>query len=471
MRSVLGCLAALMLAACGGASDAPGSDAGRGGVGDEVVIPSPLPFARDCSWLTHEDPELMNIFFPDTQAHYWLGVFAIPPGGELWIEGEFPHARYMSFNLYDPTLAPFDGLTDVAITPEAGSRNPFLPGADRTVTQRKYRLRVVSATAPADPAQREPNTLYAGIRGIPMSAGIIMYRIYTPDRGTSLAGNVDLPDFRYYLPGGIEMPVPDSCAFLEQTRLGLGLNAQLAALNLSALPIPLAPTDPLDWKRFHNPALTVAEVLGRAGLALLPVYDPIRQLLLDSGLQGGFMSNRDNSYVAVPINNSAGELVVIASRMPSTPATWENAPRMQPAQLRYLSLCSVDFPTQRYWDCLYDEQLSTLGASNDYIVVVSHADQRPANARPECGVAWLNWGPLSAAALILRNMLPSPDFSAAVQNITELDTEHEVMGPYYPYGGYSTRAAFEALSADPGGDAASCRPDISGLRAGFDSSR
>lgn len=154
------------------------------------------------------------------------------------------------------------------------------------------------------------------------------------------------------------------CAFLEQTRLGLGLNAQLAALNLSALPIPLAPTDPLDWKRFHNPALTVAEVLGRAGLALLPVYDPIRQLLLDSGLQGGFMSNRDNSYVAVPINNSAGELVVIASRMPSTPATWENAPRMQPAQLRYLSLCSVDFPTQRYWDCLYDEQLipCTVGA-------------------------------------------------------------------------------------------------------------
>jgi hypothetical protein len=453
MKRVVSVVLAAWLTACGGGPSTTAPDTGES--------PAPTAFVRDCSWLTHEDPELMNIFFPDTQAHYWLGVFAIPPGGELRVEGEFPHARYMSFNLYDPTLAPFDGLNDLEIQPDAGAVNPFLPGARRDADARRYTLRIVAEPAPEDPAQRAPNTLYAGIEGIPVPGGVIMYRVYVPDRDASLAGNVDLPDFRYFLPGGVELPVPDACAFLEQTRLGLGLNAQLASMNLSAAPIPLSPTDPLDWMRFHNPLLTVIERTGPV-IGDLPIYDALRGIALDSGLQGGFMSNRDNSYIAAAINNSAGELLVFGAQAPTTPATYERVPVMAPAQLRYLSICTVDFPTQRYWDCVYDEQLRR-DAQDRYLVVVSHADQRPANARPECGVTWLNWGPLSAAAVILRNMLPATDFAQAVQNIHALDTEREVMGSYYPYGTYSSRAEFEALSLDPAGDADTCRVDAAAL--------
>lgn len=451
MRIVRAGLLALCLAGCGGNGE-PEAD---------VAPPQAEAFVRDCSWLSHEDPELMNVFFPDTQAHYWLGVFAIPPGGELLLEGEFPHARYMSFNLYDPTLAPFEGINDVSIVPDAGSVNPFVPGAARDGDARRYTLRIVAEAAPEDPAQRAPNTLYAGIEGIPVPGGVIMYRIYVPDEGASLAGNVDLPDFRYFLPGGSELPVPDACAFLEQTRLGSGLNAQLASMNLSVAPIPLSPTDPLDWKRFHNPLLTVVERTGPV-IGDLPIYDTLRGLALDSGLQGGFMSNRDNAYIAAAINNSAGELLVFGAQAPTTPHTYQGAPVMAAAQLRYLSICTVDFPTQRYWDCLYDEQLQRDGQDR-YLVVISHADERPANARPECGVTWLNWGPLSAAAVILRNMLPAPGFLQAVQQIEALDTEREVMQAYYPYGTYTDRAAFEALSIDPQGGADTCRVDASAL--------
>ncbi len=451
-----GMLAALVLclSACGGSGRAPT---------DGAATPPTQSFVRDCSWLSHEDPELMNVFFPDTQAHYWLGVFAIPPGGELLVEGSFPHARYMSFNLYDPTLAPFEGITDLDIEADAGSVNPFLAGARRDTNARKYTLRIVADPAPDDPSQRAANTLYAGINGIPVPAGVLMYRVYVPDQGASLAGDVDLPDFRYFLPGGAELPVPDACAFLEQTRLGLGLNAQLASMNLAALPIPLSPSDPLDWKRFHNPVLTVIERTGPV-IGDLPIYDVLRGVAIDSGLQGGFMSNRDNAYIATAINNSAGELLVFGAQAPTTPSTYDRASVMAPAQLRYLSLCTVDFPTQRYWDCLYDEQLR-LDEEHRYLVVVSHADQRPANARVECGVSWLNWGPLSAAAVILRNMLPAPDFMNAVQNVHALDTEREVMQAYYPYGTYASRAEFEALSIDANGGADTCRVDADALLA------
>ncbi len=37
--------------------------------------------------------------------------------------------------------------------------------------------------------------------------------------------------------------------------------------------------------------------------------------------------------------------------------------------------------------------------------MVSAADQHPANARPECGVTWLAWGPQAQGLLIYRHML------------------------------------------------------------------
>jgi hypothetical protein len=84
-------------------------------------------------------------------------------------------------------------------------------------------------------------------------------------------------------------------------------------------------------------------------------------------------------------------------------------------------------------------------------VVVSKAADRPANATRECGVAWLDWGEngdgagdADYAALIMRNMLVSPDFENAIQRVERPGTEPEVMGPYFPRSDYMTREEFEA---------------------------
>lgn len=466
------------LAGCGMTEQSlPGAAAGSPRAGTPSADPAPAPgaeptpraFARSCHWLVNSDPDLVNIAYPDTAAQYWNAIVPIPPGGELRIRGEFPHARYMSYNVYNATLSSFEGIADVELLPDEGSQNPFLPGADRTASARRYTLRVVANPAPEDPAEREPNTLYAAFPPLPQTAfANLIYRIYINDRGTSLAGNVDLPSFHYVLPGGVEIPIADACALLEQTRLGLGVNELLANADLSALPLDSQAYEPLRWTRFVSAPISLtgmAEGYATPLAGQLPVWAPVQAALFATGLEGGFLSNRDNAYVSATVSQSLGEIAVIAARAPLVPPTFENQAVMAPAQLRYWSLCTNDAPSQRFWDCLYDEQLPQDG-NGDYLLVISRPDRRPANARPECGVAWLNWGPMPSSLLILRHMLPSASFPHAVQNVPPMSgSERQVMADYYPHGGHTSVADFEGLSLDPQGGPETCRVRAEGLRA------
>ena len=140
--------------------------------------------------------------------------------------------------------------------------------------------------------------------------------------------------------------------------------------------------------------------------------------------------------------------------MPTTPHTRNGEPRMGDGQLRYWSLCNNEANSQRYIDCLHDEQARRVSGERA-IVLVSRAADRPANAIAECGVNWLNWGPFSNSLIIYRHMLPRGDFAQAIQRIPGPagDHEREVMGEYYPYGTHLSKAAFEALGCPVDPDA------------------
>ncbi|MDI3258546.1 MAG: hypothetical protein QJR02_02485 [Sinobacteraceae bacterium] len=93
----------------------------------------------------------------------------------------------MSFNLYDELLQPVDALTDFEIQPHTGSANPFPAGADRNTAAGDYRVRLVAAVPPSDPAQRAANTLYSaqnvGAAQLSFSLAVVFYRVYLPDDG------------------------------------------------------------------------------------------------------------------------------------------------------------------------------------------------------------------------------------------------------------------------------------------------
>jgi len=212
--------------------------------------------------LTRLDATTTNVLAVDTNAVYWGGTYGALPGTRIRIEGQYPHSRYMSWNVYDSAARPIDALSDSQLAPDPDSSNPFLPGADRTVTQRSYTAFIEVGPRPAQPA---PNTLYTG----DSQGGTFLYRVYVPDAGRDQKG-------------GVPLPKPD----------------------------------------------------------------------------GG------------------------------------------------------------------------------YTIVVSTAEQRPANARPECGVTWLPWGPQTQGLLIYRHMLADPSFAQAIQNVPQPGAELDTMGDYYPSGEY-----------------------------------
>ena len=80
-------------------------------------------------------------------------------------------------------------------------------------------------------------------------------------------------------------------------------------------------------------------------------------------------------------------------KLPTTPATFDGDPSMGEGQVRYVSFCmNESVKTTRVMDCAYDEQIPT-DDNGYYTIVIRRTEDRPKNAREQCGVAWIEWGP------------------------------------------------------------------------------
>jgi hypothetical protein len=352
--------------------------------------------------LTRLDHTTTNVLALDTNAVYWASPYAAAPGSRIRIEGHYPFARYFSWNVYDPAGRPIDALNDVQLQPD--------PGGART-----YTAWIEFGPAPADPA---PNTMYTG--GSP--AGQFWYRVYVPDEGRDAKGGVPLPKVTLNGPApGIEacretqapyLPTPSVPALPDPTDDGDGYPGR----------------NPPEWRLFESLCGAAIDILldNESGEAFHP------QARERCGDGPGFFSNRDIAYVFTGTSRGFGELLVLRG----------SAPTRQ--QLRYFSFCQYEPATQRVIDCAADHHVP-VGADSRFTVVVSTPEQRPANARPECGVAWIDWGPQPQGLLIYRHMLAEPSFAEAIQNVPAPGAERATMGDYYPEGEYlPDRAAFEA---------------------------
>ena len=148
--------------------------------------------------------------------------------------------------------------------------------------------------------------------------------------------------------------------------------------------------NPPNWRLFENFCGSAVDILldNETGEGM---HDPASQRCGDGP---GFFSNRDIAYVFTGTSRGFGELLVLRGRAP-TFADTRPGPAVMPSdqQLRYWSFCQYAEPaTQRVIDCRSDDRV-TVGADGFYTIVVSTAEQRPANATADCGVSWLPWGP------------------------------------------------------------------------------
>jgi hypothetical protein len=353
---------------------------------------------------TRFDADTVNVLFPDSSAQYWTASYRAVPGTHIRIDGVFPYARYMSWNVYDPLLRPFTHTYDQQLVPNADDPS-------------HYTLYIAF-----DPDFKPgPNVLYVDPSKNP--AGVFTYRVYVPNKGRDITGGVGLPQLTWQ-PNSEGAPAFVSpCRDLEKPSVSTvtPLYAQQDGPE-TGLPMPGRPT-PV-WHKFTN--------LCQAGADLF-FDNPFGDNVPDSGSNpcenfgsGGFLSNMDNAYVYTGISRGHGRMLVIHGKAPTFGLTGK--------QLRYWSFCQNDPYTQRYIACLRDDQVK-VGKDGFYTIVVS----RPSD-RPKCAKNWLPWGPQPWGTLIYRHMLPVPAFSGAIQRAS-YGSEKTSMGDYYPAARYATPAA------------------------------
>lgn len=401
--------------------------------------------------LTRFDTTTLNVLALDTSADYWTGAYVALPGTRIRVEGQFPHARYMSFNTYNTIGRPIDSIYDTQIEPDPGSTNPFLPGADRTVRERDFTVFIEFGAKPAHP---KPNTIYAGVSedGTPSPVGIFWYRIYVPDAGGDRMGKVPLP--RVTLEGANGKPTPqgsNACRYINAPYLDTV--SDLIARNEGTPDLTGALTtfpgrSPPRWRLFKNLAQSLAYLL--TDHTTTEQFAPFAEQIGAGNNAPGFFSNRDISYVFTGSSQGHGKVLLVRGRAPSfpdtrgSPATPGGVERMPSGkQLRYFSFCQYEPATQRNIECRNDDRIA-VDSGGYYNVVVSTPGNRPANATASCGVTWLPWGPFKQGLLIYRHMLAGPSFANAIQQVGEPGRERAVMGDYYPDANYyADKAAFE----------------------------
>lgn len=381
-----------------------------------------------------------NFALLDTGAVYWTTRVVIPEGSSLSLDGEYAYARYLSLTAYNADAEATDALHDVQITPDPGASNPYVPGNARQVGARSYTV----AVTPDDGSGGEQGTTNA-LYVASASGGEItlIYRIYVSDEGRGITGGVALPDPVLTQADGQQLRGQAACDALGADNAILPSTVipdwQYQLLREQAFRAEGFPAEnPAVWYRFFN---TTA-------------YGTCAYFKLCGGQpddSGGVYNNLDNAYIYTFLNRGFGSLAVLRGRLPLTPATLSGPKTSAEGELRYWSLCSYEAYSQRVAGCVFDEQLP-LDDNRDYVIVVARPEDRPSNATKACGVAFVAWSPEGDGfgneddgELLLRNMLPSPGFTQAVQNVTTPGEEPSVMGDYLPRIDYMDVPAFEQL--------------------------
>ena len=405
----------------------------------------------DCLWAGGNilEYERFNFQFGDTNVAYWAAVYILPEeGAYVTFQHQFPHSRFTALTSYSSLGAWVDQLTDWEIIPAEGGINPFIEGSPRNDSFRWFTVSVKSGERPENSSIATENELYYGnteVGGIV----VLIYRNYLPDAGQDATGGVGLPRVTLHMADGSILQGEDACAVL-----GIGYEPNPSLMSPDVYAALRESTDPS-----HNPPLFRA------------TYDRPFQIRCEfegdcsnpppRGALIFLNSNQVTMYSF--LNRQYGEVAVLRGKIPKTPRTYNGDELFMNGELRYWAMCQNEYYSTKVKACLFDEAIQ-INSDGFYTIVTSRPEDRPSNATEECGVGFIPWSVegdgfgivegrennADDGYLLIRNVLPSPDFHHANQNTSVVGDEAEVLGEFLPKGQYFTKEEFEGLGCNPG---------------------
>ncbi len=458
------------------------------------------------------DPDFRECYMLGTDPHVTYGklIFVAPIGSRLLVEGDFPHARFFEFEILPPLdpRHPASGtmgetpevpLVDVDIDPDPGNVNPFRVGADRKAANRHYHVSfdlqlgnavTLNPEAMKVPAYRAPgNSRVGGPFGFAGAWGnnaftpsLLWMRIYAPDKGSGVLGGVPLPRATLQLSTSVRFWLRCDFSLAEErnnTRVPAGYEAPCE-------PLPALGPQHGWFKIFGLVQIRLENrhyltTSSRDDLSPEALRERIRllfTLLFNRGenadppgnFEGSATTCKYNHYLTRMFQLGAGKVYVLTGKMPTFPMTRNGEPHMSGGEVRYWSISQYGlgegdrYETAVNYNSLMDDEI-VLNEDDEYVIVYSRAEDRPANATPENGVTWCDWGTRSRQTLTIRWMSVMPDwylpgYTPDESNLPWAETawsgtryeeslvglnQPGAMGPYHPVIHYLSVEEFEAL--------------------------
>src|ERR1044071_4712953 len=240
-------------------------------------------------WGVYPGDDPTSLALPDYFSTYLAYTFdtTLHPNTRLCITGDFPYARYMSFNIY-PTRSgtSLGGMTDYQIRTQPPNINPFVAGSDEQAQARQYVI-TIEPEGDAPTGEQSPS-------GFSAFENLLTYNpkdlIVSPFPEQLLTVII-----RYYVPvdkyGGVDPP-------------------EVEVLRMDDTP-------PLDPQRKPSPVfMDVNEPIFRHRLA--PIFDSVGgdALRFYHSVGGGQFNNADNLYLisAVDGRDGGGNVVILRVR-------------------------------------------------------------------------------------------------------------------------------------------------------------
>ncbi len=444
------------------------------------------PKGLEYGLLLGAQPYQVANLYPDAGTSYFVGWFTLPKGAKLIITGEYGHLRYFSYTvatkLPNGQLGNGDFIVDENIQPDKDCVNPFDPDEKRSATPRRYTLHIVNGEAPKQSENRPKNTIFTGITeekrlksdltGNKDLQSHLAFRNYLPDVGYDGTGNVTLAEEHGHGLPEVALEMDGKLYHGEEMRsiLHVEKNAQIpgssvtdwlgqvaASYNPKNAPALPPRFEPNYFQRFWN---TNYSALGAF------ILDPEERVTTyPAKADGGLANNPDTVYMLASVSLEYGRVFVIKGKMPRHQKTrhgeetWEKDP-----QLRYLSATTGgSLPSGLGWATVYDEEIPVDDDGN-FTIVVSWQEDRPKNARTECGIKWLDFGEGEGHYIGARNWVTyvymryqhmSKDWLESPKHIPTPTEKHpnpqdaHVMREYYPKSKYMSKADFENLGNNP----------------------
>jgi len=335
-------------------------------------------------WNTFEGDVRIYPAFPDHCSRYDNFVFRQHSGDFdiLKVTGQFPHARYFSFNLYDFFEATdIASLADIEIEPDVNHINPFDPDECRGAEDRSYTLYVVKEGVTVPPDARN-------VMVLPADAEILklVTRVYRPDQG-------------YDSLGGVALPLIEA------------LKADLSSGEIPEFGMDLEAILPMLPKFLFNDEL-------------IETWGVVRQFVGDSVTfyrtsDAGLFPNAHNEYIIAPLpQDYINKVAVVTFTSPTVEDTYEGGVFTGDTEVRYWSFCTGGLGLTATVDCLCDDEVKR-NPDGTATIIIAPLYLKGAIERE--GFNFMRWGAVYKPLLLHRHMLAAEDFEGRIGNVPALD--------------------------------------------------